>query len=344
VKILVTGGSGFIGSHVVDRLLEAGHVPRNYDLRPSPYHNGAIEHVRGDIVDAASLERAIAGCDAVIHLAAVSDVNAVLADPALAEVVNAGGTRVVLETARLAGVHHVLYASTVWVYGDANGHGILDEDEPLTLPGHLYTATKLAGEMYCSSYASLYGLETTIVRFGIPYGPRARPATVLATFVSRALAGEPIVIAGDGLQSRRFVYVEDLADGVVAALAPQARGRLYNLVGSESTTVREIAQTVRRVVQVVPVVYGEGRAGDISGAEVSGERAREELGWKATTSFREGVERYVDWVTGATHERVRARAEGAYPLSRTNGSPVPAASSRMSGSAAAVRRHESGAL
>jgi UDP-glucose 4-epimerase len=306
VRVLVTGGSGFIGSHVVDQLLEAGHVPRNYDLRPSSYHNGAIEHARGDIVDTASLERAIAGCDAVIHLAAVSDVNKVLADPARAEVVNAGGTRAVLETARLAGVERVVYASTVWVYGDANGHGVVDEDEPLTLPGHLYTATKLAGEMYCSSYTSLYGLETTILRFGIPYGPRARPATVLATFVARARAGEPIVIAGDGLQSRRFVYVQDLADGVVAALAPQAGGRLYNLVGRESTTVREIAQTVTRVVRDVPVVHAEGRSGDITGAEVSGERASVELGWEATTHFAEGVERYVDWVTDGTHEPVES--------------------------------------
>jgi UDP-glucose 4-epimerase len=297
VNVLVTGGSGFIGSHVLDRLLEAGHEPRNFDLRPSPFHNGAIEHVQGDIVDQGSLERAIAGCDAVVHLAAVSDVNTVLADPALAEVVNAGGTRVVLEAARLAGVARVVYASTVWVYGDANGHGVVDEDEPLTLPGHLYTATKLAGEMYCSSYTSLYGLETTIARFGIPYGPRARPATVLATFVSRALAGETITIAGDGLQSRRFVYVEDLAAGVVAALAPNAGGRIYNLVGNESTTVREIAETVTRVVRDVPIVHGAGRAGDISGAQVSGERARRELGWQATTQFQEGVERYVDWVS-----------------------------------------------
>jgi len=296
VRILVTGGSGFIGSHVVDRLLAAGHEPRNYDLRPSPYHNGSIEHVQADIVDARSLERAIMGCDAIVHLAAVSDVNKVLADPALAEVVNAGGTRVVLEAARLTGVPRVLYASTVWVYGSGNGHGIVDEDEPLTLPGHLYTATKLAGEMYCSSYASLYGVETTITRFGIPYGPRARPTTVLAEFVSRALAGEPITIAGDGLQSRRFVYVEDLAEGVVAALAPRAAGRVYNLVGKQNTSVRDIADTVTRVVRDVPIVHGEERTGDIQGAEVSGERALRELGWEARTSFDEGVERYLDWV------------------------------------------------
>ena len=253
VKVLVTGGSGFIGSHVVDRLVAAGHEPRIFDLVPSPYHAPSRSSIWR--VTSASRGRpcgASRGCDAVIHLAAVSDVNKVLADPALAEAVNAGGTRAVLEAARLEGIARVVYASTVWVYGNSNGHGPLEEDEPFSLPGHLYTATKLAGEMYCSSFGELYGLETTIARFGIPYGPRARPATVLAAFVAKALADEPITIAGDGTQSRRFVYVEDLAEGVVAALDPVASGRVYNLVGAENTTVREIADTVSRVVRRRP--------------------------------------------------------------------------------------------
>ena len=297
MKVLVTGGSGFIGSHVVDRLVAHGHEPRIFDLVP-PHHRemATVEFVQGDIVDG-SLRRVVRGCDAVVHLAAVSDVNRVLANPALAEAVNAGGTRAVLEAARVEGVSRVVYASTVWVYGSSNGHGPVDEDEPFALPGHLYTATKLAGEMYCSSFGELYGLDTTIARFGIPYGPRARPATVLAAFVARALANEPITIAGDGTQSRRFVYVEDLAEGVVATLAPAAAGRVYNLVGTENTTVREIAETVARVVRAVPIVHVEARRGDIQGAEVSGERARRELGWKATTPYDEGVRRYLAWLT-----------------------------------------------
>ena len=298
MKVMVTGGSGFIGSHVVDRLIAHGHEPRIFDLVPSRYHEtDDVEYVSGDLLEEQAVRRAIRGCDAVIHLAAVSDVNKVLSDPGLAEAVNAGGTRIVLEAARLENVPRVVYASTVWVYGSSNGHGPLDEDEPFTLPGHLYTATKLAGEMYCSSFGELYGLETTIARFGIPYGPRARPATVLAAFVAKALADEPITIAGDGLLSRRFVYVEDLAEGVVATLDPVATGRVYNLVGAENTTVREIAETVARVVRQVPIVYVEGRAGDIQGAEVSGARAKRELGWEATTSFHVGVARYVEWVT-----------------------------------------------
>lgn len=300
MKVLVTGGSGFIGSHVVDRLAAHGHEPRIFDLVESPYHDpDEVELVVGDLVDQEAVRAALRGCDAVVHLAAVSDVNKVFTDPGLAESVNGGGTRTLLEAARLEGVSRVVYASTVWVYGDSNGHGPLDEDEPLTLPGHLYTATKLAGEMYCSSYGALYGMDTTIARFGIPYGPRARPATVLAAFVARALADEPITIAGDGTQSRRFIYVEDLAEGVVATLDPAAVGRVYNLVGDESTTVREIADTVARVVSPVPIVHIEGRAGDIKGAEISGARAKRELGWEATTTFAEGVSRYVDWVTQA---------------------------------------------
>lgn len=298
MKVLVTGGSGFIGSHVVDRLVGRGHEPRIFDLVPSRYHSASeIDYVSGDLLSHESVRAAVSGCDAVIHLAAVSDVNKVLTDPALAEAVNAGGTRAVLEAARLEGVPRVVYASTVWVYGNSNGHGPLGEDEPFTLPGHLYTATKLAGEMYCSSFGELYGLGTTIARFGIPYGPRARPATVLAAFVAKALADEPITIAGDGTQSRRFVYVEDLADGVVAALDPAASGRVYNLVGAENTTVREIAETVTRVVRNVPIVHVEGRPGDVQGAEVSGERARRELGWTATTSFDDGVRLYLAWLT-----------------------------------------------
>ncbi len=301
MRVLVTGGSGFIGSHVVDRLVAHGHEPCIFDLVPSRYHAASeVEYVPGNLVDQDSVQAAVRGCDAVVHLAAVSDVNKVLANPAVAEAVNAGGTRAVLEAARLEGVSRVVYASTVWVYGSANGHGPLKEDEPFSLPGHLYTATKLAGEMYCSSFGELYGLETTIARFGIPYGPRARPATVLAAFVAKALADEPITIAGDGTQSRRFVYVEDLAEGVVSTLDPIASGRIYNLVGAENTTVREIADTVSRVVRAVPIVHIEGRPGDIQGAEVSGDRAERELGWRATTSFDEGVRRYLAWLTNGS--------------------------------------------
>jgi UDP-glucose 4-epimerase len=209
----------------------------------------------------------------------------------------------VLDAARQAGVGRVVYASTIWVYNGLAGP-LVDETATLALPNHLYTATKIAGEMYCSSYAELYGLEHTILRFGIPYGPRARPAAVVPQFVRKALAGEPLTIAGDGRQSRRFVYVEDLAQGCVAALAPEAANRIYNLVGEEDTTVLDIARVVSRLVGDVDILHVEARPGDFRGVEVSPERARCELGWQAQTTFADGVARYLDW-----HRATHARAD-----------------------------------
>jgi UDP-glucose 4-epimerase len=323
MRVLVTGGSGFIGSHVVDRLRQGGHEPRIFDLVPSPHHApGEVETVLGDLLDLDAVRAALRGCDAVLHLAAVADVDRVVADPARAELVNAGGTKVLLEAARAEALGRVVYASTVWVYGNTNGSGPVDEDAPLPMPRHLYTATKLAGEMYCHAYRELYGVDSTILRFGIPYGPRSRPTAVVAAFVDRALAGKPLSIAGDGTQSRRFVYVEDLASAVAGSLAPAAGGRVYNLVGEESTSVRTIAAAVRELVGEVPVVHVPGRPGDLHGANISAARAARELGWRATTSLLEGVRLYVDWVT------------------ETRGASTPAAASRIAGSAATVVRHE----
>jgi UDP-glucose 4-epimerase len=303
-KVLVTGGAGFIGSHVVDKLIERGVEPRIFDLVPSSYHQD-VETVTGDLTSPDDVYAAVEGCNTVVHLAAIADVSHVAADPAYAEVVNSRGTFQVLEAARLAGVQRVVYGSTIWVY---NGQpGLADEDTSVQLPSHLYTATKLAGEMYCRAYTEQYGLDCTILRFGIPFGPRARAAAVVPAFVKKALAGEPLTIAGDGSQARRFVYVEDLADGVArAVVSPCAANRVYNLVGDESVTIREIATLVREVVGDVDILHVESRAGDFSGTEVCGARAKRELGWTAATPFDEGVRRYVDWL--------RTRAADADPV------------------------------
>jgi UDP-glucose 4-epimerase len=296
MKVLVTGGAGFIGSHVVDRLRAAGMSPRVFDVRPSPYHDPSeVESVVGDILDGDQLERAMRGCHAVAHLAAAADVDQVAKNPADAEALNARGTLNVLEAARAAGVKRVAYASTIWVYSNAED-GPVDEDASLRAPDHLYTATKLTGEMYCRSYAEMYGLDCTILRFGIPYGPRARPAAVVPAFVRKALCGDPLTIAGTGEQSRRFVYVEDLAEGVVCGLRPEAGGRTYNLVSGEDVTIRRIAESVQEAVGDVEIVHTEARAADFKGVEVCGKRAQRELGWTACTPFSEGLRRYVDWV------------------------------------------------
>ncbi len=319
MSVLVTGGSGFIGSHVVDGLRAAGHRPRIFDVRPSVHHaQDAVPLVRGDLDDLEALTAAMRGCDAVVHLAASADVNEVADMPVDAERRNARGTLHVLEAARRCRVSRVLYASTIWVYSDTPAD-VHEEDLALHAPAHLYTATKLAGEHYCHAYGELYGVEHTILRFGIPYGPRARPAAVVPAFVTKALAGEPLTIAGDGSQTRRFVYVEDLADGVVRALAPVAANRTYNLVGSQDTTIREIAETVRDILGDVELTFTPGRSGDYAGAPVSGERAAADLGWRATTPFHEGMRRYVEW-----HRTDAALAPAASAAAAVVPSPVPA--------------------
>jgi UDP-glucose 4-epimerase len=286
-------------------LAARGHVPVNFDRVASPHHEpGSVETILGEATDADALASAMAGCDAVIHLAAMADVNDVQADPEGAELANSRATLAVLEAARRAEVGRVVYGSTIWVYSDVPETSVCEQTR-LAPPAHLYTATKLAGELYCRSYAELYGVEYTILRFGIPYGPRARDATVLAAFTKKALAGEPLTVAGSGDQTRRFVYVEDLADGVVRGLEPAAANRIYNLTGSETTTILEIAEAVRDLVGDAEIVHTPARAGDFGGKEVSSERALEDLGWEPVTPFREGARRYVQW----RREREAARGE-----------------------------------
>jgi UDP-glucose 4-epimerase len=294
MRVLVTGGAGFIGSHVVDRLRSAGYTARILDTRRSPWHDD-VETVQGDVRRVEDVRRALRGCDAICHLAAAADVGEVIKAPAESTELNTMGTLAVLEAARLEGVKRIAYASTVWVYSDVDAEQV-DEETLLPCPDHVYTAGKLSGELMCHSYAELYGLQPTVLRFGIPYGPRARPAAVIPSFVDRARRGEALTIAGSGEQQRVFVYVEDLAEGMVRALAPEGIGRTYNLAGRETTTIRGLAEIVREEVGGVEIVHTEGRAGDLAGAAVCSRRAEAELGWTAATPLREGVRRYIEWL------------------------------------------------
>jgi UDP-glucose 4-epimerase len=317
MRVLVTGGAGFIGSHVVDKLRDHGHQPVIYDLRQSPWPEHAdVDTVIGQVTDASALAAALEGCDAVAHLAAVADVNDVHAEPHDAEQVNARGTAAVLEGARKAGVSRVVYASTIWVYSDTE-ETTVSETTLLPPPAHLYTATKLAGELYCKSYQELYGINYTILRFGIPYGPRAREAAVIPAFVNKAFAGEPLTLSGDGQQSRRFVYVEDLAEGVVAGLGDIAENRVYNLSSDEDVTIKQIAEFVQEIVGNTEIVYGPARPGDLGSKIVLSDRARDELGWSASTPIGEGIRRYVQWR--------RDQAEKKKADSTTGGTPDPLA-------------------
>jgi UDP-glucose 4-epimerase len=323
MKVLVTGGSGFIGSHVVDKLRLEGHQPVIYDLRPSPWHEpGSVETVLGSITDREALERALHSCDAVAHLAAVADVNDVHAEPEDAERVNARGTVAVLEACRRAGVKRIVYASTIWVYSDCEQE-VVNEKTLLPPPSHLYTSTKLAGELYCKAYQELYGIDFTILRFGIPYGPRAREAAVIPAFVNKALKGEPLTLAGDGGQSRRFVYVEDLAYGVALGLSDVARNRVYNLAGDENVTIKQIAVRIQELLGDVEIAYTPARPGDFSGKVVLSERAERDLGWTAATPFSEGVRRYVEWRRNQIARAAESEAAAVIPAGEPDAESRP---------------------
>jgi UDP-glucose 4-epimerase len=307
LKVLVTGGSGFIGAHVVDKLRNHGIDVRILDMIMPRRQPEGVEFYKGSILSLDEVRMAMHRVDAVIHLAAVADVRDVFNEPHYSEAINVRGTANVLEGMRITGVKRVVFGSTTWVYSDVPQTEV-NEDTPLAPPSHLYTATKIAGEHYCRAYAQLYGLLPTVLRFGIPYGPGARPAAVIPIFVDRALKGEPITLAGDGLQFRKFIYVEDLAEGVVAALKPVAVNKTYNLDGREKVSIKQIAETVQKLLGNVRIEYGPARPGDFSGKDASSKKALSELGWEAETPFEEGVRRYIDWFRGQQKERDEALA------------------------------------
>jgi UDP-glucose 4-epimerase len=297
MRTVVTGGCGFIGTHVVRRLLAAGHEVVVVDQHLGSAV-GDVDYRRVDILNLDGLVDAMEGADAVFHLAAMADVDQILNAPLESTRVNVMGTACVLEAARQAEVSRFILASTVWVYGAApDGEGAIAEEGPLlpTAANHVYTANKLAAEMLVQSYQNLYGLPFTILRYGIPYGPGMRDALVIARFVQQALAGKPLTLAGDGSQYRYYVYVEDLADGHVAALRPEAVNRVIALEGTDPVSIRAIAEAVRDALGEVEITYTPARSGDFAARRVDATNAAELIGWRPTTPFREGLQRYLDW-------------------------------------------------
>jgi UDP-glucose 4-epimerase len=294
-NIAITGGSGFIGSHVIDALRGAGHAVRVLDTRPP--HRPDADWTPVDILDVPSLTSAVRGADFVYHLAAMADVNDVVADPVGAVSLNVTGTVAVLEAARRAEAGRVILASTVWVYSASLPQQVDEETcfSPET-DRHLYASTKIAAELMCRDYWNMYKRPYTVLRYGIPYGPRMRDALVICAFLRRALKGEPLILSGGGTQHRMFVYVEDLARAHVLAMSPRAENRTYNIEGARAVTIREIAEGVRDLIgDSVTVEIGPGRAGDLSPKQVSAARARDELGWQPEVPFEEGLRRSLAW-------------------------------------------------
>jgi UDP-glucose 4-epimerase len=302
VKIAVTGGSGFIGSHVVDKLVEAGHevLVLDYHVRP---HRSDVTYADVDIVEFSSVLNATKECDYVFHLAAVSNVNHAFAQPVYTAKLNAVGTVNVLEAARHNGIRRVFFASTVWVYSGCRDNDV-HEGSPFYMPGagHIYTSTKIAAEFFCHDYWQLYKVPFTILRYGIPYGPRMREELVIPIFLRKALSGQPITISGDGSQYRNFIYVEDLATAHILVLDEKAVNQTYNLEGPRKITVREIAETIDRLLGGgVKIEYTPARPGDYKGKEVSAEKARTELGWEPKVDFEEGMRRTLEWYRATHH-------------------------------------------
>ncbi len=295
MNIGIIGGSGFIGSHVVDKLMEYGHEVTVLDVR-KPYRED-VTHIHIDITDISKTTVALTGdYDVVYFLAAVADVNDVYRNPVEATEVNIVGVANVLEAARRNNINRVILASTVWVY-ELTSEEYVTEASPFYVEraNHLYTSQKLAAELLCHSYQRMYSQNFTVLRYGIPYGPRARSGTVLAVFVERAFEGKPLTIFGDGLQYRRFIYVEDLAEGNVAALKDVANKQTYNLEGKRPISVKEVAETVQKLVGNVRLEYEEVRAADFQGQSVSYQKTKKELGWEPKVDFEEGARRYIEW-------------------------------------------------
>jgi UDP-glucose 4-epimerase len=300
-RAVVTGGSGFIGSHVVDALVEAGCQVTVLDHRVRPHRRDvAFEDV--DLMDLSSVLAATRGAEHVFHLAAVSNVNYAFKYPVYTTALNVVGTANMLEASRLNGVRRFYLASTVWVYNGSPDSRVLDETAPFYLDGagHIYTSTKMASEMVCHNYGQLYGVPFTVLRYGIPYGPRMREELLIPVFLRKALAGEPLGIAGRGEQFRKFVYVQDLARGHVLAMADAAANQTYNLEGRRRVSVLEVAEGIRKLVgEQVRIEHGPERPGDFGGKDVSGAKAERELGWTPRVDFEDGLRETVAWFRAA---------------------------------------------
>ena len=291
--ILVTGGSGFIGSHVVDKLVEHGHHVRVMDLKEP--HRGDVEWFRGDILRLHDCLTACRDVDAVYHLAAVADVNVASSDPEFCVKVNELGTLNMLKASTATEVERFILASTSWVYGRTEG--VVTEETPLPPPDNIYTKTKIGQEHLVIAWNKHFGLPYTILRYGIPYGPRMRSNMAIAIFVRKAMRGEPIKIFGTGEQGRCFIYVEDLAEGNVAALSPLAENEIINIAGKEFITINAIVRMLREIFgDKVKTEPAPPRPGDFKGAVISIEKARRLLGWEPKTDFRTGLMRYIDYV------------------------------------------------
>jgi UDP-glucose 4-epimerase len=303
--VLVTGGAGFIGSHLVEALTAAGQRVRVLDdlstglranlagIRPEP------ELIEGDVADADAVERATNGVAVVYHLAALASVQRSVEKPDDTHRVCATGTLRVLESARRHGVRRVVYAGSASAYGVPAGE-VQTEDDPL-VPLSPYAAAKLAGEMYLQAFAATYGLETVRLRFFNVFGPRQRADSpysgVIALFTAALTAGRAPMVFGDGLQTRDFVAVADVAQALMkAAAAPGVSGRVYNVGTGRGVNLLELIAALNKQLGTdVTPRHGPPRAGDVRHSRADIRRARTELGFEPQVTFEDGLARTLHW-------------------------------------------------
>ncbi len=305
---LITGGAGFIGSHLVEALTRRGRRVRVFDnfstgLRDNLAHLDPVpEVVEGDVGEAAAVERAVRGVGVVFHLAALASVQRSVEAPGDTHRVCASGTLHVLDAARRAGVRRVVYAASSSAYGIPAGE-VQTEDDPLQ-PLSPYAAAKLAGELYAQSFTASFGLETVRLRFFNIFGPRQRADSpysgVIALFAAALGAGKTPTIFGDGLQSRDFTFVTDVAEALIrAADAPGISGRVYNIGTGRGTNLLElIAALNRQLGTAIAPVHAPARAGDVRHSRADISRARRELGYDPKVAFEEGLAQTLAWSRG----------------------------------------------
>ena len=302
---LVTGGAGFIGSHIVETLVNRGEKVRVLDnLMTGKYENIAnfedrIEFILGDIRDFKALGKAVDGVDTIFHEAAIPSVPRSVEDPQLNHDSNVNGTFNVLLAARDAGVRRVVYAASSSAYGEI-GTGEKKEDQ-LPSPLSPYAVAKLVGEYYCQVFTRVYGLETVSLRYFNVFGPRQDPSSpysgVISKFVTTLLNGDRPMIFGDGEQSRDFTYVANVVDANIrAAESADAVGEVINLGVNERTTLNQLLSELQKIIGTnIAPQYEPPRAGDIRHSLADISRAEKLLGFKPLIGLEEGLKATVDW-------------------------------------------------
>jgi UDP-glucose 4-epimerase len=320
VQAVVTGGAGFIGSHLVDRLVAEGFRVRVIDnlvTGSADQVHPEADLVVADVVDEEALADVLTGADVVFHQAAARSVQASVEDPLATDLSNSHGTLAVLATAHAAGVRRVVSASSSSIYGGADVVPT-PETQP-AMPRSPYAVSKLAAEHYCRVYAELYRLETVALRYFNVFGPRQRPdspyAAVIPLFMDALLHGWPPEVHGDGLQSRDFTYVDDtVSANLAAATAPSERcsGRAYNVAGGRSITLLELLDQLGSLLDVRPEPrFTDARPGDVRRSRADISAARRDLGYQPTVTVVEGLSRTLRWAQDG-----RPARSPAYPAAR----------------------------